>query len=89
MEKDGGQVVSVLEAALADMARAHAVAAVVEYAASEQSVGLRPFSRVIVLLLLQLGLHSVEQISVDDGGLFAFEDFPLEGDFSNIETITE
>ena len=35
MEKDGGQVVSVLEAALADMARAHAVAAVAVSRASE------------------------------------------------------
>lgn len=62
---------------------------IVKYAAGEQSVGLRPFGSVIVLLLLQPGLHSIKKISVDDGGLFAFEDLPLEGDFSNVEAITE
>src|SRR6201998_4898237 len=42
MEKSGGQVVSVLAAALADMARAHAVAAVTEEAAGQQGVGVHP-----------------------------------------------
>jgi hypothetical protein len=42
------------------MARAHAVALVVEYPAGEQSFGLHPFGRVIVLLLVQLRLDGIE-----------------------------
>src|ERR1700694_3288142 len=51
MQKGGGQVVSVLEAALADMARAHAVAAVIEDAAGQQGLGVHPCGPLICRLL--------------------------------------
>src|ERR1700733_4752663 len=78
MEKGGGQVVSVLAAALADMARAHAVAAVIEDAAGQQGRGVHPCGPMIGRLLTQLGLDGVEQVPIENGGLFAIEDLTLE-----------
>src|ERR1700694_5904560 len=65
MEKGGGQVVSVLEAALADMARAHAVAAVIEEAAGQQGLGVHPCGPMICRLLTQPGLDGGGHVPVE------------------------
>ena len=60
------------------MARAHAIAAVIEDAPDQQSFGLPPSGRVIVQLFGQLGLDGIEQVTIDDRGLLALQDFTLE-----------
>ena len=40
-------------------------------------------------LLIQLRLNGIEQGSINDRGLFAPEDFPLEGDLSDVEPIAK
>jgi hypothetical protein len=40
-------------------------------------------------LLSQLGLHSVEQVPVENGGLLAIEDLTLENDLTDIEAIAQ
>src|ERR1700692_4434597 len=89
MEKGAGQVVSVLEAALADMARAHAVAAVIEEAAGQQGLGVHPCGPMICRLLTQLGLDGVEQVPIENAGLFAMEDLTLEWHLTDIEAIAK
>src|SRR6476660_8143838 len=89
MEKDGGQVVSVLAAALADMARAQAVAAVIEDAAGQQGLGVHPCGPMIGRLLTQLGLDSVEQVQIEKARLFAMEDLTLEWHLTDIEAIAQ
>src|SRR6478672_9551726 len=89
MEKGGGQVVSVLAAALADMARAHAIAAVIEDAASQQGLGVHPCGPMICRLLAQLGLDGVEQVPIENAGLFAIEDLTLEWHLTDIEAIAQ
>ena len=89
MKKDAGQVVSVLAAALADMARAHAVAAVIEDAAGQQGLGVHPCGPMICRLLTQLGLDGVEQVPIENAGLFALEDLTLEWHLTDIEAIAQ
>ena len=71
------------------MGRAHAVAAVIEDAAGQQGLGLHPAGPVVGDLFIQLGLDGNEQGPIENGGLFPFEDFPLEGDLSDIEAIAK
>ena len=40
-------------------------------------------------LLIQLRLNGIEQGSINDRGLFAPEDFALEGDLSDVEPIAK
>src|SRR5246127_1220240 len=89
MEKGAGQVVSVLAAALADMARAHAVAAVIKDAAGQQGVGVHPCGPMIGRLLTQLGLDGVEKVPMQNAGLFAIEDLTLECHLTDIEAIAK
>ena len=74
---------------LAGMARAHAVAAVVEEAADQQTLGFGPFGLMVVDLLVQLGLDGFEKVLIDNGRLLTFEDFALERDFADIEAIAK
>jgi hypothetical protein len=68
------------------VAGAHAVAAVIKDASSQQSPRLHPVDVVIVVLLVELGLNGIEQGSIDDGGgLLALQNLAREGDFSNVE----
>ena len=69
LEQGGRQIVAVLDAALADVARAHAVAAVIEDAADQQRLGLHPCGLMIVQLFVQLGLDGIEQVPIDNGRL--------------------
>ena len=69
---------------LAGMARAHAIAAVVEETADQQTLGFGPFGLMVVDLLVQLGLDGFEKVLIDNGRLLTFEDFALEGDLTDI-----
>src|SRR6202140_3653084 len=89
MEKGAGQVVSVLEAALAAMARAHSVAAVIEETAGQQGLGVHPCGPMIYRLLTQLGLDGVEQVPIENAGLFAIEDLTLEWHLTDIKAIAQ
>jgi hypothetical protein len=44
---------------------------------------------VIVALVVELGLHRVKEITIEDGGLLAGEDLALEGDLADVESIAQ
>ena len=67
------------------MARAHAVAAVIEEAADQETLGFGPFGLMVVDLVIQLGLDGLEEVLIDNGRLLTFEDFALESDLADIE----
>ena len=71
------------------MGRAHAIAAVIKDAAGQQRLKLHPDGLVFVCLFIQLSLDGIEQGSINDRGLFAFEDLALKGDLSDVEAVTE
>src|SRR6516164_10844646 len=71
------------------MAQAHAVAAVIEEAADQQTLGFGPFGLMVVDLVIQLGLDGLEQVLIDNGRLLTSKDFALEGDFADIEAIAK
>jgi hypothetical protein len=71
------------------MARAHPIATVVIEATDQQRGGFRPRGRVIVALVVELGLHRVKKITIEDGGLLAGEVLALEGDLADVEPIAQ
>src|SRR6476660_5048722 len=71
------------------MARAHAIAAIVEDTADQQGLGLHPCGFVTVHLFAQLDLDGLEEVPIDNGRLLALEDLTLERHVSNIEAIAE
>ena len=71
------------------MARGHSVATVVIDATDQQGLGFRACDRVIVALVVEFGLHRVKEITLEDGGLLAGEDLPLEGDLADVEPIAQ
>src|SRR6516162_3769567 len=89
LEEDRRQIVSVFDMTLAGMARAHAVATVIEEAADQQPLGFCPFGLMVVDLLVQFGLDGFEKVLTDNGRLLTFEDFALESDFADIEAIAK
>jgi hypothetical protein len=48
----------------------------------EQSLGVPACDGVIVALVVELGLHRIKQITIEDGGLLAGEDLALERDLA-------
>src|SRR5258708_30063215 len=78
-----------LHPSLADMAWGHSVATVVIDATDQQGVGFGACDRVIVALIVELGLHRVKEITIEDGGLLAEEDLALEGDLADVEPIAQ
>jgi GAF domain-containing protein len=44
---------------------------------------------VIVALVVELGLHRVKEITIEDGGLLTGEDLALEGDLADVEPIAQ
>jgi hypothetical protein len=44
---------------------------------------------VVVALVIELGLHRIEEITIEDGGLLAGEDLALEDDLADIEPIAQ
>src|SRR6476620_400604 len=71
------------------MARAHAIAAVVEDTADQRGLGLHPCGFVTVHLFAQLGLDGLEQVAIDNGRLLALEDLTLKRHVADIEAIAE
>src|SRR5437660_12685368 len=71
------------------MARGHSVATVVIDATDQQGIGFGACDRVIVALVVELGLHRVEEITVENGGLLTGEDLALEGDLADVEPIVQ
>src|SRR5258707_2765077 len=71
------------------MAWGHSVATVVIDATDQQRFGFGPCDRVSVALLVELGLHRVKEITIEDGGLLAGEDLALEGDLADVEPIAQ
>src|SRR5260221_1611526 len=71
------------------MAWGHSVATVVIDATDQQGVGFGACDRVIVALVVELGLHRVKEITIEDGGLLAGEDLALEDDLADVEPIAQ
>src|SRR5258708_25994030 len=71
------------------MAWGHSVATVVIDATEQQGFGFGACDRVIVALVVELGLHGVKEITIEDGGLLAGEDIALEGDLADVEPIAQ
>jgi len=71
------------------MAWGHAVAAIVEDAASQKSLGFHPFGLMIGDLLIQPRLDGIEESPIENRRLLAFEDFAFECDFADIEAIAQ
>src|SRR5216117_559566 len=71
------------------MAWGHSVATVVIDATDQEGFGFAACDRVIVALVVELGLHRVKEITIEDGGLLAGEDLALEGDLANVEPIAQ
>jgi hypothetical protein len=69
------------------MAWTHPVATVVIDATDQQRVGFRPCGCAVVALVVELGLHRVKKITIEDGGLLAGEDLALEYDLAEVEAI--
>ena len=70
-------------------ARAHPVATVVIEATDQQRAGFRACGCVVVALVVDLGLHRVKEIPIEDGGLLAGEDIALEDDLADVEPIAQ
>ena len=71
------------------MAWGHSVATVVIDTTDQQGIGFATCNRVIVALVVELGLHRVKEITIEDGGLLAGEDLALEGDLADVEAIAQ
>src|SRR5260370_16134809 len=89
VEQGRREVIAILDASLADMARAHAVATVVIDATDQQGFGLVACHRVIVALLVELGLHRVKELTIEDGGLLARKHLAFEHNLADIESIAQ
>src|SRR6516165_10195028 len=71
------------------MAWGHSVATVVIDATDQQGIGFGACDRVIVALVVELGLHRVKKITIEDGGLLAGKDLALECDLADVEPIPQ
>src|SRR5262245_10251899 len=71
------------------MARGHPVAPVVIDATDQQGFRFDACGRVAVALRVELGLHGVKEITIEDGGLLARKDVALEGDLADIEAVAQ
>src|SRR5262245_11155822 len=89
LEQGGGQIVAVLDAPFADVARGHAIAAVIEDPSSQQGFGPHSCSLMIAHLFGQLGLDCLEQVAVDDGRLLPGQDLALECHLAKVEPVAQ
>ena len=72
------------------MAWGHAVAAIVENAASQKSLGFHPFGLMVGDLLIQPRLDRIEQSpNPRIAGCSPLKDFAFESDFADIEAIAQ
>jgi hypothetical protein len=70
------------------MTRAHAVAAVVEDAADQQSAGVCP-SCIALALLSKFLLNGIKQVSIEDRRVFCGADLAFEHDLSDVEAVAQ
>ena len=89
LEQSGRQIVSVSDIILTGVTWTHAVAAIIEEAADQETLRFGPFGLMVVDLFIQLGLDRLKQILIENGRLLAFEDLALESDFTDIEAIAK
>ena len=71
------------------MARAHSVATVIIDATDQQGIGFDACGRVVGPLVTELGLHRLEQNTIEDGRLLAGENLTLEDDLADVEPIAQ
>src|SRR3981081_3754425 len=71
------------------MARAHSVATVVIDATDQQGVGFGARGSVIVHLVIELGLHRVKEITIEDGGLLAGKHLPFKDALADVEPVAQ
>ena len=71
------------------MAGSHPVATVVIEATDQQGFRSVACGGVVGALLVELGLHGVKEITIQDGGLLARKDVALERDLTDIEPVAQ
>src|SRR5437660_5960557 len=71
------------------MARGHSAATVVIDATDQQGIGFGADDRVVVALVVELGLHRLKEITLEDSGLLTGEDLALEGDLADVEPVAQ
>ena len=71
------------------MARAHPVAPIIIDAADQRGFRLGAGGRVIVPLDVELGLHCLEKITVENGRLLAGKDLTPKDDLADIEPVAQ
>src|ERR1700704_3011813 len=71
------------------MAWGHSVATVVIDATDQQGVGFGARGCVIVHLVIELGLHRVKEITIEDGGLLAGKHLTFEDDLADVEPVAQ
>ena len=77
-----------LDAPFADVARGHAIAAVIEDRPASKASD-HPCSLMIAHLFGQLGLHCLEQVAVDHGRLLPGQNLALEHHLPNVEPVAQ
>src|SRR4030088_3196368 len=71
------------------MAWGHSVATVVIDATDQQGVGFGARGCVIVHLVIELGLHRVKEITIEDGWLLAGKHLTFEDDVADVEPVAQ
>src|SRR5271156_4161649 len=76
-------------AALAAVARAHAVAAVIEDAAHQRSFRARPGRAIPIVSLRKFQLNGLEQGTIEDRRMLCWTDLVLEYHLADIEPVAQ
>ena len=74
---------------LAAVARAHAIAAVIEDATHQQGVRTCPGDTIAIALLSKLLLDGLEQVRVENWRMLCGADLAFEDDLSDIEPVAQ
>ena len=82
-------IVAVAHALLVGVARAHQVAAIIEEKAGKEGRRARLPHLASDRPILELRLHGLEQLLIDDRLLFAGMDFAAIDDFADVEAVLE
>ena len=89
LDQGGGHIVAIPRAALAAVARAHAIAAVIEDAARQRSFPARPGRAIAVVLLYKSQLNCLEQITIQNGWMLSWADLAPEDHFADVEPVAQ
>jgi hypothetical protein len=89
LSQDAGDVVAIAGAVLDRVARGHAVAAVLEDAPEQESLGARAGAPFAAPLLVELGLHRLEQRAFDDRLVLAGMALALVVDRAAIDPVAQ